>query len=311
MTASARVLVPITITNAMILAGTTIAEPASGETLWVSAATYAVGQEVIRSTTHRVYTCGVAHTGRTGLPEVDTAYWADSRPTQRWCPFDDYANTKTSTVTGFTFVLQPGFCNGLVIYGLLGTNYALTVKDAPGGTVTKSETGDLYAQAGGFYELLYTILPVRTQLSFDDLAISPTTEVTITITSGTGLPVALGTVKVGDWRQFKGDGKFGGAEYGAQSARTSYTFRRYELDGTYKTVKRPTSRDVTVTINIEADQAMYADSILSEIADTAVPFEAVGLEKYGYLNTLGFVTGSMRAGNPGITNLNLTIKGNV
>jgi len=311
MTASARVLVPITITDAMILGGTSIAEPAAGETAWVSAGTYALADERIRTTTHRVYECVQAHTGRTALPEVDVAYWKEARPTSRWAPFDDYANTKAATITSLTYVLQPGFLNGLDLSGLAGAGYSITIKDAPGGTVIKSASGDLFEQASGFYELLFAPLVQLTQLSFDDVPLAPTAEVTITITSAAGQPVALGTIKVGDWRQFVGTGSFGGAQYAAASDLNNYSFRKYNPDGTYKTVKRPASLDVNCAVLIEAEQAMYADAIRKEIKDVAVPFEAVGLPSYGYLKTVGFVTLSMRADNFGTTSLNISVKGTI
>lgn len=311
MSASARVLVPITVTDAMVLGGTSITEPAAGETAWLPSAAYTLGQERIRSTTHRVYECVQAHSGRVALPEVDAAYWLEKRPTLRWAPFDDYANTKAATVTSLTYVLQPGFLNGLSVYGLEGSGYSLMIKDAPGGTVIKSASGDLYDQALGFYELLFSPLRQLTQLSFDDIPIAPAAEVTLTITSTAGQPVAIGMIKAGDWRQFIGTGTFGGAQYGAESTRNTYTFRKYADDGTYKTVKRPSSRNVTASVVIDADQAPYADAILGEIIDTAVPFEASDLGRYSYLNTVGFVSGSIRADTYGTTTLSLNIKGTI
>jgi hypothetical protein len=67
------IIQPITITAAMIGAGTTIAEPAVGETAWVSAGSYTAGDYVIRTATHRKYLCRETHTGRTAAPEDDTA----------------------------------------------------------------------------------------------------------------------------------------------------------------------------------------------------------------------------------------------
>lgn len=56
---------------------------------------------------------------------------------------------------------------------------------------------------------------------------------------------------------------------------------------------------------------MYADSILAEVIDTAAPFEACDLPKYVYLNTLGFVSGTIQADTFGTTTLDLTVKGNI
>lgn len=310
-TASARVMVSIGITSSMIKSGTTIAEPdtAAGEVAWVAGGTYVLAAE--HTSNGSVWECVLGHTGRSALPENDAQYWLRSGPTHRAAPFDDYANTKARATGSLTFVMQPGFLNGLSLYGMEGSGYSITIKDSPGGAVIQAESGDLYEQAIGFYELLYAPLLQLTQLSFDDIPLAPDAEVSITITSSPGQPVAIGTIKAGDWRIFMGSGDFGGAQYGAESTRKSYTYRKYADDGTYKNVKRAGSRDVNCTVIIDAEQAMYADAILGQIADVAVPFEACNLPNYAYINTLGFVSGTMRAATPRTTEINLQIKGNI
>ena len=114
-----KILTPLAITDAMILAGTTVAEPAAGETAWVSGANYVVGDLRIRVSTHRVYRCAVAHTGSTTPPETDTTRWVEEGPTQRWAPFDNYTNTAATGTTSLTYVLQTGFANALALYGLV------------------------------------------------------------------------------------------------------------------------------------------------------------------------------------------------
>ena len=69
------VLAPITITSAMIGAGTSVAEPAAGEIAWTDAA-YSVGDKRIRTQTHRVYECVAAIASATGKPpEDDAIHW--------------------------------------------------------------------------------------------------------------------------------------------------------------------------------------------------------------------------------------------
>lgn len=311
MTASARVMVPIDITASMIKSGTTIAEPdtAAGEEAWVSGGTYALDDE--RTYNGSIYACVDDHTARTATPDTDFKYWLRIGPTNRMAPFDDYSNTKAVSTGSLTYVMQPGFLNGLSIYGVEGATYSITVKDQPGGTVLQSWSGDLYSQALGFWELLFSQLVPTTQLSFDDIPLAPDVEVTITISSDPGKRVALGSIKLGDWRNFIGDGTFGGTQIGAESDRKSYTYRQYNADGTYTTIKRASSRNVSCNVVIEAEQAMYADTILGEIIDKAVPFEASNLPRYGYLNTLGFVSGRIVSDSYGTTSINLKIEGNI
>lgn len=304
-------MVPVTITPAMIGAGTSIAavDTGRGEVAWLASKAYVVGDRAVSDDS--IWECVKARSATATKPAADPQYWLRAGPTNRMAAFDDYGNTKSRATGSLTFVLSPGFVNGIKLYDIEGSAYSVTLKDAPGGAVLRTWTGDLFAQATGLYELLFSPLRQETQLSFADVPVTPTLEVTITITSAPGVPVAVGTIKLGDWRPLIGNASFGGVQTGAESNRKSYTFREYAADGTYKTVVRPASRDVRCSIVLDAEEAMYADALLGEIIDMAVPFEATNLPRYGYLNTLGFVSGSVRADSFGATSLNLNIAGNI
>lgn len=306
-----RVMVPIKITPSMLLAGTTVPEPntANGEVAWVSGGTYTAGD--LRTSAGSVWLCRLDHTGRTALPAVDGVYWLRDGPTDRMAAFDDYTSTKATGTGSLTVVVNPGFFNAIRVYGAEGDSCTITVRETPGGVIAKQQTFDLFAQAAGFYELLFTVLPKVEQVGLDDLPILPGAEITITVTAVGAGAVAIGDIKIGDWRSLTGDGDWGGADYGARSERKTYTYREYAKDGTYTQVKRTGSRDVTCSIRLPGDQAMYADAVLGEIADVAVPFEASNLPRYGYLSTLGFVTGSISPESFSVASLNLTIKGNI
>ena len=310
-TASARVMVPVKITDAMIAAGTTVPEPntAIGEVAWVSGGSYAIDD--LRTSNGSVYSCIRVHSGRAARPEADAGYWLRKGPTDRKAPFDDYSSTKSRGKGSITFVLTPGFINGVSVYGPEGATYSLVVRNAPGGDVIREQHGDLYAQAAGFWELLFSPLPALEKISMDDVPIAPNAEVSVTIQSPGEGAVAVGDIKVGDWRQLIGDADWGGVEHGAEAQRKSYTYRKVNEDGSYEQKPRGSARDVSCRVVLDAEQAMYADAVLGEIIDTAVPFEASNLPRYGYLNTLGFVTGALKSDTWGVASLTLNIKGNI
>ncbi|MCX8017402.1 MAG: hypothetical protein N2690_05830, partial [Rhodocyclaceae bacterium] len=112
---------PLTITDAMIGAGTSIPEPAAGEVAWASGGSYSAGDVRIRTATHRKYMALQTHSGRSTPPESDPQYWEDVGPTMRWAPFDQYVSTGASATTSLTYVLRPGYFNSLALYGLVGT----------------------------------------------------------------------------------------------------------------------------------------------------------------------------------------------
>ena len=78
-------------------------------------------------------------------------------------------------------MIQPGFYGAVRVYGLKGDSCTITVRDAPGGAVVATQTFDLFAQAAGLYELLFTVLPGVDQVGLDDLPILPVSELTVTV----------------------------------------------------------------------------------------------------------------------------------
>lgn len=306
---AARILVPISVTAAMLSAGTSIAEPdtSRGEAVWASGTAYTAGQRVTYSGS--VWEAVASSTGVT--PGTDGTKWLRFGPTNRMAAFDDYTTTRSVATTSLTFVIRPGFINGLRLDGLEGIQLVATLKDAPGGTVIWTETVELWEQATGLYELLFAPLRNLRVVSFDDLPLRPDPELTITITAASGGAVGVGSIMLGDWRTLLGEGTWGGVQYGARMVRKSYTYWDEKDDGTYSLIRRPSKRDVSCSVAIDADQAMYADALLEEITDRLVAFEATDLPKYGYLNTAGFVSGDITADNFSVTTLDLNIKGSI
>lgn len=286
------------------------------EVPWISSGpfNYYVGDLFIRTSTHRTYECVVAHAAGSGVPpELDPTRWLDVGPTNRWKAFDPYSVTPTVADSTLTYVIQPGaFVTGISIWKPQGDTYSIVVKDAPGGAVIASKTGDLYEQAAGFYEYLYQPWRQVQKVGIDNIPLALDPEITVTITAASGTRAAIGTLLIGDWRVFIGAGEWGGTEYGASSSRQSYSYLEYNADGTIKReVKRASRRDVRASVIVPAEEAMYADALIEEVMNIAVEFEATEMPRYGYLNLIGRLTADMTAENNIMTKINITMKGSI
>lgn len=301
------ILIPIEITDAMIKAGTSIAEPDTGETAWVSGGTYALGDE--RLSEHAIYECVKAHSASAVLPRLDAKNWLRKRSSNRYAPFDYYLSTRGQGTGSVTYVLQPGFFRAVDVRGLVGDRIKITAKDAPGGTITKELDQDLFEQALGLYELLFLPLTTRTEASLRDIPISPTGEVTVTVTGGPAAKVGIGKLSVGIWQSLVGADKFGGVESGPRARPKSYTYRKFNDDGTFERVQRGSATNVDFTVILESSEALAASAILMQILDTPVVVEASKLPRFGWLNTVGIVTGDLQATDHALTRANITVEG--
>ncbi len=300
------ILTPIQITEAMLGAGTTVAEPASGETDWNSGGTYALGDLRIRSTTHRVYECVQAHTGRTALPENDPLYWKDKAPTQRHAPFDLYISTAASAATSLTYVIKAGFCTALSIYGASGSQAEITVKDEPGGTELLHITQSLYRDAPGLWEYLFTPARPLGKLLLTDLPIRPELEITIILTGET---VSVGMIIVGYLQSVIEGAEWGGTEAGATATPTTNSYIKSDGE-TVQIQRRGAGTDIDLSVVLPTSIADTAVLRLQDVLD--VPVTVLGSKTPGFdgLNTYGLITSaSVKYQGPKISRLTAKVEG--
>ena len=291
MTTSVNALVPVTITDAM-LTSSTIAEPAAGETAWVSAGTYALGDLRIRTTTHRVYRCVLAHTGRTALPEVDPVYWIDVYATQKWSMFDAYASTQSAIATPLTVVVKPGFFNAFALLGLDGATATITYKDTTGGATVYSATVSLQEDPLDWYDYAFGVIRVKTKLTVDNLVPYPDPELTISITAATGT-VKCGMLAVGDMRNLLDSATFGGTQYGATAEPITYSYIKTDEYGNTVIKKRSTATDMKIRIVLPKANSDFALATVQSLLDVPAVWIASDQAGYAGLTVFGLGSGSL------------------
>lgn len=300
------VLVPITITDAM-LHSCSIAEPDTGEQLWVSGATYSQGDVVIRTNTHRKYERVTGGAGTTPPEEAGIAVWLDIGPTNRWSIFDGEVSTQSIGDSPLTYVLRPGFFNGLDFYGLEGEAMTVVVKDAPGGAVIFNWSEPLIEPVPDWYEWLFSLIVGRTKASFSDILPYPDAELTITITGGA--KVKGGLVAIGDRRPFIDAEDWGGVLGGASAEPISNSYIKTEFDGTTRIVRRRSATDLRLTIAMPRERADQALALLQEVLDVPCSFTVDSRSGSQGLRAFGLGSGSVSYDSFNTATLTLTVKG--
>lgn len=303
------VLVPISLTDAMLTASS-IAEPAAGETAWVSGGTYVIDDERIVAATHKVYSCVKACTGRTVSPELDPNYWLAKRPTAKWAAFDGYSSTASESTGTLSYTLRPGFCNALDMLAIVGTSATVTVKNGPGGTVAASYTSDLLEPFAGLYELLTQLPRQRTKLLIKDLPFLPDPEIIITITNGASGPVALGMLALGDLRPLLDDTSGMGTLQGAQAKPGTYGYIKNNSDGSWVIVPGLSATDMSFSVAMPLQSANAALATIQAVLNVPCVLIATLDGRFDGLNIFGLISGVMRYGNP-ICELQLDAKGSI
>ena len=102
-----KVIIPIEI-NDTRLTSSSIAEPDTGESLWNAATSYTLGQQVIRTTTHKVYENILAGVDA-GVPEITPLRWVEIGSTNRYAMFDTLRNSQSIKASPITIVIEPNY----------------------------------------------------------------------------------------------------------------------------------------------------------------------------------------------------------
>lgn len=302
------ILTPITLTDALLVSST-IAEPAAGETAWVSAGTYALGNQRIRTTTHRIYECIQAHSGRTAAPEADPLYWEDIGPTNRWAPFDTYVSTPAVATTSATWVLSPSFIDALALYGLVGNQLSVTVKAGSGGATLFAQTWSLYEQATGLYEYLFVQQRAVDRKLITGLPLHPDAEVTVTLSGGAGTPVSVGMINLGHYVRLAGASDWGGTLAGASAEPITYSRITTNEFGETVIKRGHRATGLRAEVIIPLDEATAALRTVQNVLDVPVSWVATDTEGYEGLNVFGLGSASLSYESPSHTKLSITVKG--
>lgn len=299
------VIVPTTITDSILFSSTAVENDYAA---YNPATTYALGNRVISTTTHRVYESGqngnlgkdpTNIVNRTGTPP----WWIDVGPTNKWAMFDGYINTSTTVATPLTVVLRPGFVGALYLSGLVAEQCDITIKDAPGGTVVLTHSESLESsQPPDYWE--YFFMPFRQQ---DDLLLTgippyANMEITITLSSTSG-NVSCGFLSAGDLRPL------GMTEFDAEAQPKSYSYIGEDNYGNTKIIQRPSAKNMRLSAEVDIENADFVEETIRQLQDAPAVWIGVDLANYAGLRVVGLGSGPLVYKNARQCFLNLTVKG--
>jgi len=311
----ASILVPITVTSAMITAMTAngVAVPEDASAPYAAATTYALGARVHSTVSHRVYESAKA--SNTGHDPTDitnqfnasgvVTWWIDIGPTNRTAMFDGLISTPTTGLSPLVITMQPGAFNGFALFGVSANSVSAVVKDAPGGNVVYTTGGDASLEGsnpGDYYEYFFNPTKPQTQFVVTGVAPYANAEITLTLKAAGGT-VKLGMFTLGDLQPM------GVPERGTRVSPKSYAYIAEDAYGNTTIKRRPSAIGLSMPIKVALEDA---DSVIQMIQDLLdVPVAVIGSTAayHTKLSTFGLVSGDMDYSTYPDRTLNLTVKG--
>lgn len=248
---------PVAITPAMLVSTNV---PETDYAAWSSATTYAAGDRVISTTTHKVYQSKVG-SNLNHDPTTDTAgvYWGIVGATNRWKAFDNRNSDKVIRAGSIQYVVTPGhICSGLAIFGLIGETVTVSITDSVDG-LTFSQTYPLINNSfvSDWWTWLYAPIQRNTELVIENLPLMTTGTITITVTDTSGGTCELGEIIMGyQW-------SLGDTEDQATIGITDYSTKEIDAYGNVTLTERRFASTVDFNVAIPAQNVSWVQALLA------------------------------------------------
>lgn len=205
---------------------------------WVSGTTYAVGDRVIRTTTHKVYEDVIGGVSNTA-PESDPTRWSVVGSTNRWRAFDASLGQSVTQSGSITYtVTLTSKARAIAFVGLAATSLRVVVKDASATPVTKYDEARNLVDTSGVsdWEQYFTYeQEYDPEQVFMGLPAYNGYSIEITIDAGGGT-AEVGEILIGR------DVPLGEIESGARSGFTDYSARNVDDYGNTTLIRRAFAR---------------------------------------------------------------------
>lgn len=272
-----KIIRPTPITDALLVSSS-VAEDDYAE--YDSGTTYAAGDRVISTTTHRVYESLQGTNSGHALPvspEVATDWWQNVGATNRWKMFDGGVSVQTEDADTIEIVLIPGRADSIALLNIDAATYHITIDDAPGSPSTRVydsgvQTLEEAQNIGDWYEYFFEPLPIRrSDLVLTDLTPYTSGLVTITLAS-LGGTVSVGELIVGLYRDL------GIMKWEPHVGIVDYSVKELDPFGNVVVTERAFSKRMTADFKIDNRLVDYVIRVLAEFR--ATPAVWIGEETF-------------------------------
>lgn len=302
-----KVLHPIAITDAMFTASN-VAEPDAsiGEVEWSAATSYTVGQKVVRSSLHKIFT-STASGVDAGLPEATPLRWFDDdEPTNKWAAFDSYKSTAIKKTGTLTLTVKPGIITDMAFYGLVGDSIRVVCKNAASLAVYYDQTTSLsdYLSGDLMWEFYFGTPQQRPRL--DIVGLMPTdaqVEITLTPSPKTGT-AEIGILALGSFEPI------GLPLQGFKAQLVDYSRIKFDDDGKVRIKKGLNAKNLSgECINISASAAQATVEVFERLLGTPCAWVISSENNFQYLSAFGLGSADFTATGPNYGTLSLTVRG--
>lgn len=273
-----RVTKSVALTDTM-LTGTSV--PENDHAAWNSGTTYALGDRVILTSTHKIYQ-SLQGSNTNKNPASEPLWWAEVGPTNRWRAFDLSSTTQTVVGAADYYEITPGQAvNALALINISGILTVRVRLTDPSFGLVYDKTANLtfVPSESSWYAWFFEPRIEQTLFVVEDLPSYPNATLRIDVTSsGTAY---IGSLIFGSVRSIGL-----GVQHGVQLGIQDYSRKERNEWGDVVLVQRAFAKRASFQLLVENKQLDNTYRLLTELR--ATPCLWIGSDRIGSLSIFGF-----------------------
>lgn len=253
-----RVIKPLAITDAELIASTVDETEAGMYAAWSPVTNYSIGNRVLYQ--HQVFEALQSGNTNHTPGAVGSTWWLYLGHTNRWAMFDGAVNTSTTAPLLAEVVLQfSEFVSAIGVVAFVGSSVTVTVRSA--GNVVYTQTLSVGgSSSSGWYEYFFDDSESSGDLLFDGLP--PYLGAQITVTMVGSSTVSCGVLVAGKLYEI------GGVHYGAEAGIAAYSRQTTDDFGITTLLRRPSARKVTMQVDVPRENFRRVNEIMTALEST-------------------------------------------
>lgn len=296
-----KIIRPVTIGDSNLVSSN-IAETDYGA--WNSGTTYALGDKVISTTTHRIYESAQGSNLNHNPTTDDGTWWTNIGATNRWRAFDKVLADQSERTGTITYNILPNnLVNAVALFNVDAATVNIVVDDPIDGEVY-NETISMVDNTAvtDWYNYFFEPVARRSEVAKFDLPNYSTANIIITLDSGASVS-KVGEIVLGAQKTL------GLTNYGTSVGIQDYSRKERDVFGNAIILERRFSQTVDFDVQVETESVRDVQKTLATFRATPIVFTGSDAATYGDLIYGYYRNFSINISSPSLSDATIEVEG--
>lgn len=297
-----KIIRPVTVTDSVLVSSNLTEDDYP---VWSSSTTYAVGDRVILTSTHRIYESVIVSNLNNDPSLNDLTKWINLGATNKWKAFDGVLADQATNTTSITYSLTPNsLVNALALFNLSAETLNVTVTDPTDGEVYNKD----YALTDNslidnWFSYFFEPIVKKSEIILLDLPSYTTATIDITLSINPGDLVSVGEIVFGNQKTL------GFTLYNTVVGIQDYSRKTVDDFGNATITKRRFAQTVDYDVKVNTNLVRDVQKTLSEYRATPIVFTGTDGGTYGDLVYGYYRSFAINISTPSLSDATIEVEG--